>query len=257
MNQTPLQNSFPENYLNRSFRKVKRMFRNTDVKFLLTFARIVRKSPDPTITVLDLGCGTGTTIEDFWQKMSNPKWRFGRRLRGKKLKTIGIDLSPLPKLITKRVFKTKPTPQTKFIKANAQKLPLKDNSVDFAYSVGLLRYLRDPLRALEEGYRVLKPGGVFLWLLSGYTDISTKPTLEKILTETPGAQDVFTLSFGYSRLRGTLICTKPATCAPRPSSSHTQFKKFPFKLSHSFPRVFKTKPTDEFLEHKVYEKIIT
>ncbi len=247
MTHTPLQNSFPEDYLNRSFLKVKRMFRNTDVKFFLNFSRIVRKSPDPTITVLDLGCGTGTTIEDFWQKLSNPNWRYRRRLHGKKLITIGIDANPLPKLIPKRIFKTTTTPQTKFIKSDAHQLPLPDNSVDFAYSVGLLRYLRDPLRAIEEGYRVLKPGGIFMWLLSGFTDISTKPTLEKILAETPGTTDVFQLSFGYSRMRGTLICTK------KPNS---KFKKFPFKLSNSFPRTLKTQPTDEFLEHKIYERLI-
>lgn len=251
---TPLQNSFPEDYLNRSFRKVKTMFRKTDVKFFLEFARATRRSPDPEITVLDLGCGSGTTIEDFWQKLSNPKWRFKRRLHGKKLKTIGIDVNPLPDMIPKRVFKTTTTHQTKFLKADAEKTPLPDNSVDFAYSVGLLRYLKDPLRALEEGYRVLKPGGVFLWLLSGYTDISTKPMLEKILAETPGASDVFKLSFGYSRLRGTLICKKPALATRHLPGAPLKFTKFPFKLSNSFPRSIKTQPTDEFLEHRVYKK---
>lgn len=247
MTHTPLQSSFPEDYLNRSLLKVKKMFRDTDVKFLLTFARAVRRSKDSEITVLDLGCGTGTTIEDFWQKMSNTKWRYGRRLRGKKLKTMGIDSNPLPELIDKRVFKTKPTPQSEFIKADAHKIPLPDNSVDFAYSVGLLRYLKDPLRALEEGFRVLKPGGVFLWLLSGYTDISSKPMLEKILAETPNAAEAFQLSFGWSRMRGTLICRKRTV---------SKFSEFPFKLSNSFPRTIKTQATDEFLEHRVYSKEI-
>lgn len=246
-NYTPLQDSFPKEYLNRSFRKVKTMFRKTDVKFLLTFSRIVRRSKDSEITVLDLGCGSGTTIEDFWQKLSHPDWRYQRRLKGKKLKTIGIDISPLPEMIPKRVFKTAPTPQTKFIKADAEKIPLPDNSVDFAYSVGLLRYLKDPLRALEEGYRVLKPGGTILWLLSGYTDISTKPLLEKILEETPGSDGTFELRFGWSRMRGTLICTKKLD---------SKFTKFPFKLSNSFPKTIKTQPTDEFLEHRVYQKYI-
>lgn len=245
MNHTPLQKSFPKEYLNRSLLKVKTMFRKTDVKMLLTFSKIVRRSKDSEITVLDLGCGSGTTIEDFWQKMSNQNWRYKRRLLGKKLKTIGIDISPLPDMIPKRIFKTTSTPQTEFIKADAEKLPLPDNSVDFAYSVGLLRYLKDPLRALEEGYRVLKPGGVFLWLLSGYTDISTKPTIEKILSETPGASNVFRLCFGWSRMRGTLICTK---------KSSSKFNNFPFKLSNSFKKTIILQPTDEFLEHRVYTK---
>lgn len=248
MTPTPLQNSFPENYLNRSFLKVKRIFRNTEVRFLLEFARVVRRSKSPEITVLDLGCGTGTTIEDFWQKMSNPAWRYGRRLRGKKLLTIGIDENPLPQLITPKTFRTAKTPQTKFIKSDAHKLPLLDNSVNFAYSVGLLRYLKDPLRAIEEGYRVLKPGGVFLWLLSGYTDISTKPLFEKILAQTPGASDVFRLSFGYSRIRGTLICSKPVT------ESHSKFSKFPFALSGYYPHMIKNYPIDEFLHHRIYKK---
>lgn len=245
MPHTPLQKSFPKDYLNRSLLKVKTMFRKTDVKMFLTFSKIVRRSKDTEVTVLDLGCGSGTTIEDFWQKMSNPNWRYKRRLHGKNLNTIGIDLSPLPSMIPKRIFKTTSTPQTKFIKANAENIPLPDSSVDFAYSVGLLRYLKDPLRALEEGYRVLKPGGVFLWLLSGYTDVSTKPTLEKILSETLSASGTFELRFGWSRMRGTLICTK---------KSSSKFTKFPFKLSNSFPKTIKTQLTDEFLEHRVYEK---
>ncbi len=246
---TPLQKSFPPHYLNRSLLKVKRMFRNTEVKFMLEFSRAVRRSKIEEITVLDLGCGTGTTIEDFWQKMSNPAWRYGRRLHGKKLLTIGIDQNPLPSLIPEKILRITKVPRTKFLKADAQKLPLPDNFVDFAYSVGLLRYLKDPLRALEEGFRVLKPGGTFLWLLSDFSDVSTKPTLEKILAETPGAKDIFTVSFGKNPTRGTLICTKHA------SGSYSKFSKFSFKLSHSFPRALKTKPTDEFLEHRVYEKL--
>jgi ubiquinone/menaquinone biosynthesis C-methylase UbiE len=245
-NHTPLQSSFPKEYLNRSFKKAKKMFRDTDVKFFLNFARAIRHSNDPEITVLDLGCGSGTTIEDFWQKMSNPNWRYKRRLHGKKLNTIGIDLNLLPEIIPKWIFKTTPKPQTKFLKADAENIPLHDNSVDFAYSVGLLRYLKDPLRAIEEGYRVLKPGGIFLWLLSGYTDISTKPTLEKILADTPSASESFQLCFGWSRMRGTLICKKKST---------SKFSKFPFILSNSFPKTIKTQATDDFLEHRVYKRL--
>ena len=52
----------------------------------------------------------------------------------------------------------------KWIKAQAEKLPVKDNSYDF-YSISYgIRNVTDINKSLSEAYRVLKPGGRFMCL---------------------------------------------------------------------------------------------
>ena len=45
--------------------------------------------------------------------------------------------------------------------AGAYELPIEDASVDRAFLVTVLAEIPDPVRALREVYRVLKPGGLF------------------------------------------------------------------------------------------------
>ena len=52
----------------------------------------------------------------------------------------------------------------KWIKAQAEKLPVKDNTYDF-YSISYgIRNVTDINKTLKEAYRVLKPGGRFMCL---------------------------------------------------------------------------------------------
>lgn len=67
------------------------------------------------------------------------------------------------------------------IKAFGENLPFKDNSIDFAICSAVLQYIKEPIRVVDEIYRILKPGGriytdiVFLFpssssALRGYND---------------------------------------------------------------------------------------
>src|SRR5262249_30851069 len=49
----------------------------------------------------------------------------------------------------------------RFLARDLRDLPIPDAPVDAAYARGVFIYLREPLRALREIRRVLKPGGVF------------------------------------------------------------------------------------------------
>ncbi len=90
-------------------------------------------------------------------------------------------------------------------KANAEKLPFKDNTFDMIYSHGVLHHAKNTMICISEAYRVLKPGGKFkimvysnfsatglmLWLLHGLGKGKPFLSQEKIIfkyLESPGTK---------------------------------------------------------------------
>lgn len=69
---------------------------------------------------------------------------------------LGVDISE-PMLA--RAVRNEAGPQVGFIKADAQRLPLRDNTIDVAISTAVLQLVPDPSAALAEIARVLRPGG--------------------------------------------------------------------------------------------------
>jgi len=69
---------------------------------------------------------------------------------------LGVDISE-PMLA--RAVRNEAGPQVGFIKADAQRLPLRDNTVDAVISTAVLQLVPDPAVALAEMARVLRPGG--------------------------------------------------------------------------------------------------
>jgi arsenite methyltransferase len=69
---------------------------------------------------------------------------------------LGVDISE-PMLA--RAVRAAAGPQVGFLRADAQKLPFRDETFDAAISVAVLQLVPDPAAALAEIARVLKPGG--------------------------------------------------------------------------------------------------
>lgn len=69
---------------------------------------------------------------------------------------LGVDISE-PMLA--RAVRNEAGPQVGFIKADAQRLPLRDKTIDVAVSTAVLQLVPDPAAALAEIARVLRPGG--------------------------------------------------------------------------------------------------
>ena len=88
--------------------------------------------------VLDNGCGTG--------------W-FGKILQDKGADVIGIDISDT---LLEKASKDIPTK-----KASSYKLPFDDQTFDYVISFMVIHILDNPIKALREVYRVLKPNGKF------------------------------------------------------------------------------------------------
>ncbi|HNT74456.1 MAG TPA: methyltransferase domain-containing protein [Anaerolineae bacterium] len=117
--------------------------RRWDVRNALVYAGL-----RPGETVLELGPGPGAFTLDAAQRV------------GPAGKVIAVDIQPeMIAQVQARVQAAGVTNVDTHV-ANAYELPLEDASVDRAYLITVLPEIPDPVRALCEIYRVLKPGGV-------------------------------------------------------------------------------------------------
>jgi arsenite methyltransferase len=93
---------------------------------------------------LDVGCGPGSVTASL------------ARAVGPDGLALGVDISE-PMLA--RAVRAEAGPQTGFLRADAQRLPLRDETVDAVVSIAVLQLIPDPVAALSEMARVLRPGG--------------------------------------------------------------------------------------------------
>ena len=93
---------------------------------------------------LDVGSGPGNVTASL------------ARAAGPDGLALGVDIS-LPMLA--RAVRAQAGPQVAFLRADAQRLPLRDNTVDAVTSLAVLQLVPDPAAALAEMGRVLRPGG--------------------------------------------------------------------------------------------------
>ena len=94
--------------------------------------------------VLDAGCGSGRYAE-IAAKMG--------------ALVVAVDLSSAVFHAAKLGAEWKQ--DSLFVKADLERLPLRDSCVDVAYSIGVLHHCARPDRAVSEIARVLRPGGIF------------------------------------------------------------------------------------------------
>lgn len=94
--------------------------------------------------VLDVGCGPGS--------MTSPL----ARATGPDGLVLGLDVSE-PMLA--RAVRAHSEPQVGFMRADAQQLPLRDGTVDVVVSIAAMQLVPNPVAAIAEIARVLRPGG--------------------------------------------------------------------------------------------------
>jgi arsenite methyltransferase len=93
---------------------------------------------------LDVGCGPGTVTASLADTA------------GPGGLVLGIDISE-PMLT--RAVRAEAGPQVGFLRADAQRLPLRDETVDAVLSIAMLQLIPDPVAAVAEMARVLRSGG--------------------------------------------------------------------------------------------------
>ncbi|MFB6070319.1 MAG: methyltransferase domain-containing protein [Halanaeroarchaeum sp.] len=94
--------------------------------------------------VLDVGCGTGFGTEGLLEHSDD---------------VFGLDQSEHQ--LEKARAKLHGCPVT-FVRGDAERLPFDENAFDVIWSSGSIEYWPNPVRALEEFNRVVKPGGQVL-----------------------------------------------------------------------------------------------
>jgi SAM-dependent methyltransferase len=115
--------------------------------------------------ILDIGCGPGRFIETA---------------RSKGAKVIGIDYSTAVEAAARNFSDD---PNVCICQADALKLPLPADSVDGAYSIGVLHHTPDPRQGVHEAARVVRPGGWFalsVYGQGGYYDFPTVKAWRRI-----------------------------------------------------------------------------
>ena len=110
--------------------------------------RILKNLSKRTEKILDLGCGEGTRLN---------------YLVGKNKKGIGIDISRTAINLARKKYSN-----LKFVQADLEKIPLKNDSFDLAYSAFVLEHISDPDKVLNEGIRVIQKGGYFVLIAPNY-----------------------------------------------------------------------------------------
>jgi SAM-dependent methyltransferase len=100
------------------------------------------RRPDRTWRVLDLGCGTGTSVDYFRAREPDVDW-------------IGVDLEG------SREVDERARTDARFESFNGIDLPFEDGRFDLVYCKQVLEHVRAPAPLLAEVARVLSPGGAF------------------------------------------------------------------------------------------------
>lgn len=127
----------------------------------------------PGKTVLDAGCGKGRHL--VWVS------QFGAR------EVIGVDLSEAIEIAYRH---TKHLPNVHVIQADLLELPLKKESFDYVYSVGVIHHLPEPQQGFKELVSFLKPAGhISIWVYgregNGWLVWIVNPIQRLILSRVP------------------------------------------------------------------------
>ena len=101
----------------------------------------------PGMRVLDLGCGPGSITLGLAEKVAPGE-------------VVGVDLQPLQVAQAQALSAARGITNVRFEVADVYRMPFPDGSFDAVFAHVVLMHLREPVRALAEIRRVLRPGGV-------------------------------------------------------------------------------------------------
>ena len=118
----------------------------------------------PGMHVADIGCGPGT-VTLFMASHINPAGF-----------ATGVDSSTEQLRVAVEEAQKKGVQNAGFIEADVYSLGLEKDSFDMVYARSILSHLQDPLRAIMDMKRIVKPGGVLVCEDIDMTTIHSEPS---------------------------------------------------------------------------------
>jgi len=207
--------------------------------------------------VLDTACGTG--LVSFRVKKSVGEDGF----------VLGTDISEKMVEISTALAKEKKINNIQFARMDAEELQSPDNSFDAAICALGLMYFPDPLKALKEMRRVLKPGGRAAAAVWGQRDHCGWSEIFEIVDKrvasevcpmffnlgNPGQSQLYFKAAGYSNIESKKISTT-LRYATGEEAIGAAFAGGPVALAYSkFNEAVKTEAHAEYLDSiKQYKK---
>ena len=101
----------------------------------------------PGLTVLDCGCGPGSITLDIAERIGSGS-------------VVGVDFADSQIELAQEAARLRRFDNVSFQAGDVHSLPFPEDHFDRVFSHALLEHLFDPVVALREFHRVLKPGGV-------------------------------------------------------------------------------------------------
>jgi tocopherol O-methyltransferase len=133
---------------------------------------LIWAQPPIPSSILDVGCGIGGSALYLADKY------LADCREGSDLQVTGITLSPVQaNRATARAMELGLQQRAQFLVADAMAMPFPDLSFDLVWSLESGEHMPDKAKFLQECYRVLKPGGTFIFATWCHRDIS-----ERLLT---------------------------------------------------------------------------
>lgn len=135
--------------------------------------------------VLDVGCGSGQFAHEM--TASSPGTRY-----------TGVDLCEAE--IERGIAAFENDPNVRLVRAHASTLPFPAESFDVVTSHQTFNFVPDPVPALAEAFRVLRPGGTLIFVVNRAMKLRPDSTYQRL----------------FEAAKSVLLSAYPAYRAPRP-----------------------------------------
>jgi SAM-dependent methyltransferase len=119
------------------------------------------------LDVLDCGCGPGSITVDFAERVAPGQ-------------VVGIDIAEQQVTAARALAAERCMTNVRFELGTIYELPFPDASFDLAFAHTVLEHLRDPLGALREMRRVVRPGGLVAIRDTDWATCIVEPDLPQV-----------------------------------------------------------------------------